>query len=112
MKKKLRDEWVRALRSGKYNQIRAELTSHNDEGKRGYCCLGVLCRVAGLPLARIEGLCDLDEKPAVRKVRDLAGLGRDFRGELQQKLAKLNDDDELTFPEIADWIEANVPVEP
>jgi hypothetical protein len=108
--KQLRDEWVKALRSGEYKQIQGLLTDINESGERGYCCLGVLCRVAGLPIARITKLRDLDEKPAVRKVRDLADLGTDRVGSIQDQLATMNDDHDVRFPEIADWIEQNIPV--
>ena len=40
MKKSVMKQWVKALRSGKYKQTRGQL-----RGKRGYCCLGVLCDV-------------------------------------------------------------------
>ena len=36
----LRERWVKALRSGKYEQIQSNLRT-----KHGYCCLGVLCDV-------------------------------------------------------------------
>lgn len=45
MDKKLKANWVKALRSGKYQQCRTQLTNGS-----GYCCLGVLAAVAGLPL--------------------------------------------------------------
>jgi hypothetical protein len=41
VKKSIKDEWVRRLRSGNYPQGRRELN-----GRSGYCCLGVLCEVA------------------------------------------------------------------
>lgn len=36
-------KWVKALRSGKYRQGRGVLRTGNDS----YCCLGVLCDIAG-----------------------------------------------------------------
>lgn len=41
MKPEIRDEWVRRLRSGKYEQGKEWL---NKDGK--FCCLGVLCEMA------------------------------------------------------------------
>jgi hypothetical protein len=38
------NEWVAALRSGKYKQGRRYLRSCNDT----YCCLGVLCEIEGV----------------------------------------------------------------
>src|SRR5580692_6183029 len=41
-KQKVQRKWVRALRSGKYQQGRSKL--HNLENQ--FCCLGVLCDLA------------------------------------------------------------------
>lgn len=43
MKAELKQAWVAALRSGKYEQGRHQLRTGNR-----YCCLGVLCDVLGL----------------------------------------------------------------
>lgn len=40
MNKKIKEDWVKALRSGKYKQGKGEL--HNKEDNT-FCCLGVLC---------------------------------------------------------------------
>lgn len=45
MDTELKAKWVAALRSGEYQQARGTLF----DGE-GYCCLGVLCKVAGLPI--------------------------------------------------------------
>ena len=41
MKKELKKEWIKALRSGKYKQ-----TSRSLRTPDGFCCLGVLCDIA------------------------------------------------------------------
>jgi hypothetical protein len=41
LKKRVKEQWVAALRSGKYRQGQSSLA----EGGK-YCCLGVLCEVA------------------------------------------------------------------
>jgi hypothetical protein len=41
MNQEIKAEWVKALRSGEYEQTRGYLR-HDD----GYCCLGVLCDLA------------------------------------------------------------------
>jgi hypothetical protein len=110
MKKQLRDEWVKALRSGKYEQ-----TTETLEADGAYCCLGVLCIVAGLWIPEDEN--DLDDDsgsyPELRALRDRCGLGDGHAAtSLQTILIKMNDAELLCFDEIADWIEANVPVEP
>ena len=45
----LKQKWIAALRSGEYPQTRRTL--HNGDG---YCCLGVLCEVAGLERQKIS----------------------------------------------------------
>ena len=42
MNKKWKAKWVKALRSGKYVQVRDALCAELDRGDVGYCCLGVL----------------------------------------------------------------------
>ncbi len=41
------NEWVAALRSGKYKQGQGYMRSRNDT----YCCLGVLCEIEGVQWA-------------------------------------------------------------
>ena len=36
------DQWMAALRSGKYQQIQGTLMGVSECGETGYCCLGVL----------------------------------------------------------------------
>jgi len=43
MKKDVAMKWVKALRSGKYKQAKESLQNQNENG---YCCLGVLCKIA------------------------------------------------------------------
>jgi hypothetical protein len=107
LKKQLRDEWVKALRSGEYEQGRHRLQS---EGNR-FCCLGVLCLVA-------------EQIGFVTPVRDsiegspLKGASLTFQPDglidqvrnVESDVMCANDSGQ-TFVQIADWIEVNVPVE-
>lgn len=107
MKKQLRDEWVKALRSGEYAQGKGTLQFGSS-----FCCMGVLCEVAekigfveaergfGDNPLRLTGNY-LTRQPVASQLRD----GDD------DKLAGMNDDGE-PFPIIADWIENNIPVTP
>jgi len=100
--KQLKAEWVKALRSGEYKQGRLRLQRGDS-----YCCLGVLCEVAGVAIPR-NGI-DLDCL-SLRKFGDECGLlTKTSHISLQGRLIQLNDSDLLPFPAIADWIEANVP---
>jgi hypothetical protein len=98
----IKAKWVEALRSGRYQQATGKLMT-----EEGYCCLGVLCEVAGLPIA-LDGFnvvgADLGEDDnGYRPINELVG-GRD----LVALLYEMNDDERKTFPEIADYIEANL----
>ena len=46
MDKELKEKWVKALRSGAWKQARGRLRDGD-----AYCCLGVLCKVAGIPIS-------------------------------------------------------------
>ena len=46
MKQEIKQQWITALRSGNYPQGRGYLRRIDDDGKEGYCCLGVLCELA------------------------------------------------------------------
>lgn len=45
MDKKLKKEWVKALRSGDYQQGKSRLCTETKDGPK-FCCLGVLCDIA------------------------------------------------------------------
>lgn len=43
-----REEWVAALRSGKYQRAEGSLKKTNRNGEDCFCCLGVACDLAGV----------------------------------------------------------------
>lgn len=45
MKKEIAKKWVKALRSGKYNQGQGCLKQTTSNNKTFHCCLGVLCEL-------------------------------------------------------------------
>lgn len=155
MNKTLKNKWIKALRSGKYEQGKGNL---NHDGR--YCCLGVLCEVAKRPYDLKDGyefhvpwklidgtvdyggldgtvddgrlydaVCYLSGKyePERVYVRDgklycsAAGAIPEFTAKtlglnkrvkyrnntitLQDKLVRLNDEDECNFNQIADYLE-------
>jgi len=106
VKKQLRDDWVKALRSGVYQQTTGTLSD-----SRGYCCLGVLCVVADIEPGRHGDLDCAD----LRGFRDECGLGENTSfvtpASIHERLVSMNDADRKPFPEIADWIEQNIPAE-
>ena len=131
MYKEIRDEWVAALRSGKYAQTRGKLRKAD-----GYCCLGVLCDIRS-----DVTWSDTDEDEDVPQIAMYTGddtwvpSSNELPGELasaiglsdrlmwegpaelghllstEEKLMRLNDYDHLSFEEIANWIEQNIEVD-
>lgn len=108
MDTQLYDEWVAALRSGKYPQERGKL--HNPDGT--FCCLGVLCEVlVGKQIVTRNGwgyqFDTQDEQGHIwmtttlqEPILHMVGLGYADMA----KLINMNDDDDKSFPEIADWL--------
>lgn len=45
--KELKAKWVKALRSGEYQQGQGQLCTRTNDGSYSFCCLGVLEDVAG-----------------------------------------------------------------
>jgi hypothetical protein len=88
MDPEIKAKWVEALRSGRYEQGRMMLLH---EGR--YCCLGVLCDLQGLPT----------EHDTIEPYNAIAALVGEY-----DVFVMMNDDDLKTFPEIADYIEANL----
>ena len=112
MEKKLKEKWVKALRSGKYAQTRAWLKVTKPSMRKaeykekdglqvnvpapvGYCCLGVLCDITGTSTA--------GKLPSVASSRS---WGLDST--TITKLTTLNDDDHKSFKHIAAWIEKHL----
>jgi len=106
----LKAKWVEALRSGKYKQGKRALRTGRDKPENDlFCCLGVLCDLIAPELwDRSCGRHDGYESLPSPRVMRLAELFE----KLVRNAAVLNDGTfnkaSLTFPEIADWIEANV----
>jgi hypothetical protein len=99
MDEKLKAKWVKALRSRTYRQGDGMLLNR---GK--YCCLGVLCRIAGAPVALIRGrLMPSDIGKEYSKLLRLS---------TQKILSNMNDGfggkDKRSFREIADYIEKHL----
>jgi hypothetical protein len=114
-------DWIKALRSGKYRQTRHILY---DQYNNGFCCLGVLCAINGVRPAEMTTSVlpqdvgfGKDITPTVRETpKYLRGLAAQealawsvlYKGKLTP-LHQLNDYEHLTFHDIADIIEKNVP---
>lgn len=123
--------WLKALLSGEYTQTADCLF----DGK-GYCCLGVACKVAGADFVLVpEDTCDteryftnrgnslifpsiedvdnsvydvLDQEVPAEVLKSFEGLLYRRTYQVKNLLSAMNDIWKYTFPQIADWIEANL----
>lgn len=118
MKKQLRDEWVKALRSGEYKQgRRGRLREKDADGNVCHCCVGVLQELLGDPNKEIDDnrWTYLDELKITALLPSAASHFSNISDvqmrDARYKLAEMNDNG-YSFTQIADWIEANIPVEP
>jgi hypothetical protein len=113
MKKSIAKKWVKALRSGAYQQGTYQLVDENDN----FCCLGVLCNLAvdegigewvrgsGGWVFKTEG--DVDDQVLPLEVRLWAGMSS-AEGRIKDDcLPNLNDTGK-SFKELASIIEKNV----
>jgi hypothetical protein len=99
-------EWINALYSGEYKQIKARLNNaQSPNHKAGYCCLGVGCKLF-IPedklhfdsLGRILGILPADQMYAPAWLKK---INYDFNMRTGTALIELNDgDDQYTFEEI------------
>lgn len=119
MDQEVKRRWVEALRSGEYTQGWGHLGKHWEGKKAQYCCLGVLCEVAGEPttwldydedgfkLMVTDGITAYPSYSLAARV-DLPGRYGEFPREVEDlignTLADLNDAG-FTFSQIADLIE-------
>lgn len=124
MKADLKAKWLTALRSDKYTQGQGFLRGGDDT----FCCLGVLCEVAGFEWRdpteeddEAAGVFVTGESDGSEHLNhdEYVALGLDdeqaaegdftFSETRSTRLSQMNDDGS-DFSEIADWIEENVPV--
>lgn len=130
MNRDVKERWVKALRSGKYKQAKRRLvqvkrTPVLNREKRSYCCLGVLCEIAvqdniigpATPYAIHGGdyAYSNHETFPPPQVKEWSGFDvNSLRFEIDNEsysIVGLNDDLEWSFDQIADLIEAQVPVD-
>jgi hypothetical protein len=116
MKKAVQVAWVKALRSGKFEQGR-DMLCQVHEGRREFCCLGVLCTLAeeagvtvGTETEYHDGTLVKwggEEKVLPQSVIDWAGMSSGVgkrHGGAEISLAMMNDQGEK-FAHLADTIE-------
>ena len=98
-------KWIKALRSGKYEQAYHTLRLELD-GKFSYCCLGVACNL----LDSKQWTPSTDE-PLYFNWGEIGYFSDNLPfvdTEATKELIRLNDDEEWKFEVIADWLEENL----
>lgn len=84
-------KWIDALRSGEFQQGRYALYNNQSDT---YCCLGVLCKVLNIPDINVNSEQGYSVLADTHKVNTFAYM-------------TMNDQEQKSFLEIADHIEAN-----
>lgn len=105
MDKIIVQNWIDALRSGKYNQGRKYLHTYIDSDHR-FCCLGVLCDLNTSVVKKQEKVDKELEFTFFSYDQYIAMLPDKFKmpKDLQLTLMSMNDSGE-SFEKIADYIE-------
>lgn len=114
-------KWLAALRSGKYKQTTGALY---DSANDAFCCLGVLCHIEGADKEDLmfsgqpadvdmftDALLDYDEMTTEQASKH-SNKAFSFSVKYKKKLTPLsvlNDGNKLTFKQIANIIERQVP---
>lgn len=97
------EKWCTALRSGRFKQTSGKL-----QDEKGYCCLGVACRVF-LPNPKLKhGILNgyiIDKEDQPKAPEWLLLINNAFAKKMGIALDLLNDGEKLTFDEIADCLE-------
>jgi hypothetical protein len=103
MDKKVKKEWINALRSGKYRQAESQLKIRESGRRCSYCCLGVLCNI--VDKSKWDGECwDGADTELPEDLKIKLGISDDQ----QSTLISMNDGGDDDFNTIADYIEANL----
>ena len=105
MNKEIKEQWIKALRSGNYQQCKNYLNREDKE----FCCLGVLCEISNLKKSGSEVKSYTDSFFA-SSVTYLPNAFRDkieITGEQEARLIRMNDNG-VSFNEIAKYIDENL----
>lgn len=120
--KEVKKRWLKALRSGEYQQDKSghlcSLEDENDLCTATFCCLGVYADI------ELDGFWEFQSKyggyeEKIYKLHLELENGNEqeywyflpeeiIPHDIQERLAKMNDDPSWSFEDIADWIEKNL----
>ena len=117
-----KQKWIDALRSGEYKQGYKYLRQTEEDGSISYCCLGVLCDIAGVDWKETDPYT-ISNGNAYRPhydgylsnesllhpgVIEMTGVTSDMPFINGIALSSMNDAMDMTFEEIALEIELNL----
>ena len=60
--KEFRTKWLKALTNGSYKQTSSMLVETIEGQKNKYCCLGVACRIEGIPVKELKDVIPIPEE--------------------------------------------------
>lgn len=107
MNSQIKDEWVAALRSGRFKQTFEGYLRK----KNGFCCLGVLAQIMGAKWNELKDntyyMCDEFGYREQAYLTDFFAKEAGLSSRTQRMLAEMNDEHK-TFKYIADWIDDNL----
>lgn len=109
MDTELKNNWIQALRSGKYKQGRSFLKQEASNNTY-HCCLGVLCELMGLDQFKVGNeivFKDYENQEMILKL-SLDLVNNIQMGFGDQLVLSYKNDNGKSFNEIADWIEKNL----
>ena len=97
-------QWLKALRSGKYQQGKDNLRSTDNK----FCCLGVAAHVVGCTCITGKSYIENDSEYS-SKIRGISKVPKILigNGDIPGELADMNDRG-TSFDDIADWIQENL----
>lgn len=127
MNPEFKAKWLAALRGGEYQQAQGALR-RVEEGKVGYCCLGVACEISGKGRWRTDGHDrsvygyqlneeflpeELDGRYSTARLPITLRHSLGISWEAEDHVIQMNDGNygetaPKTFTEIAQWIEENL----
>jgi hypothetical protein len=100
MEEVLKNKWIEMLESGEYQQTEGQLRAKCTDA---YCCLGVLCLAAELPISESGEYVKDKEEQGYSVLVPLGLSNMDIR-----TLYLMNDINHKSFKEIASYIRENI----
>lgn len=106
MEKQYKEQWLEALKSGKYKKGTGKLRAKEDDGSYSWCCIGVYCDVRGFKLEESGMDCvEQDDKLWYKPANLEIGYAH------LDKLVEINDrgkNRSENFDDVIKYIEANL----